>query len=95
MSPAPQTRSPAENGGGILGAMTGLGIISFALFPFLLPAIAFASVLLVPLVPLVLAGLLVGAVVAVPLIAARALRRRLRRRPDATLSANRQVLVKD
>jgi hypothetical protein len=39
----------------------GLGVISFALFPFFLPALAFLLVCAVPLLPLIpIGGLLVG-----------------------------------
>jgi hypothetical protein len=56
-------RSPAENGTGILGAMTGFGIVSFGLF-------------LLPLLPLAIAAALIGAILAAPFLAFRAIRRR-------------------
>jgi membrane protein implicated in regulation of membrane protease activity len=89
-----QTRSPAEGGVGILGLMTGLGILSFVLFPFLLPAIAFALVPALPLLAVVLAGALVTAIAVIPLLAIRSIWRRLRR-PRPQIPRARGTLVQD
>jgi small neutral amino acid transporter SnatA (MarC family) len=62
---------------------TGLGIVSFALFPFLLPGIAILAVFALPLLVVPIAGGLVAAVIAVPWLAVRALRRRAARRRRA------------
>jgi hypothetical protein len=71
----PEERLQAENGTGLLGAMTGLGVVMFALFPFFLPALAVASLLALPLLPL----LLVVPLIAIPVLAIRAVLRRARR----------------
>jgi hypothetical protein len=77
---------------------TGFGIVSFALFPFLLPGIAVLAVFALPLLVIPLVGLVAAAVVALPLLGARALWRRARRRriggPHARKSVeHRQVEV--
>jgi Flp pilus assembly protein TadB len=57
----------------------GLGIVSFALFPFLLPGIAILAVFALPLLAIPLVVALPIALVAAPVFAVRAVRRRRRR----------------
>jgi hypothetical protein len=62
---------------GAAGVLTAGGVLTFALFPLLLPTVVLLGVLAVPLLPLLLLGL-----VAWPLfMLARGMGRRLRRRP--------------
>jgi hypothetical protein len=70
------TPSTAEVANEYVVWAVGLGIVSFALFPFLLPGIAILAVFALPL----LAIPLVGVVVAIPLLGARAIWRATRRR---------------
>ena len=55
---------------------TGLGVITFALFPFLIPGLAILALGLLPLLPL----LVLLPLVALPVWLVRAVRRRVRRR---------------
>jgi hypothetical protein len=70
------TPSTAEVANEYVVWAVGLGIISFALFPFLLPGIAILAVFALPLLVIPL----VGVVVAIPLLGARAIWRAARRR---------------
>jgi hypothetical protein len=66
------------------GLMVGLGIITMALFPFALPGLVLALVLVLPAIPLVLAGLvlwLLARIVRPPL---RFLRSRFPRPPGSS-----------
>jgi small neutral amino acid transporter SnatA (MarC family) len=66
---------------------TGLGIVSFVLFPFLLPGIAILAVFTLPLLVVPIAGGLIAAVIAVPLLVVRAFRRRAGRRRASASAA--------
>jgi hypothetical protein len=70
------TPSTAEVANEYVVWAVGLGIVSFALFPFLLPGIAILAVFGLPLLVIPLIGL----IVALPLLAVRGLWRRARRR---------------
>jgi hypothetical protein len=70
------TPSTAEVANEYVVWAVGLGIVSFALFPFLLPGIAILAVFALPLLVLPLVGL----IVALPLLAVRGLWRSARRR---------------
>jgi hypothetical protein len=70
------TPSTAEVANEYVVWAVGLGIVSFALFPFLLPGIAILAVFGLPLLVVPLVGL----IVALPLLAVRGLWRRARRR---------------
>jgi hypothetical protein len=89
------TPSTAEVANEYVVWAVGLGIISFALFPFLLPGIAILAVFALPLLVIPL----VGVVVAIPLLGARAIWRAARRRrhiaagPRGGESVERQVEV--
>ena len=74
------TPSTAEVANEYVVWATGLGIVSFALFPFLLPGIAILAVFALPLLVVPIAGGLIAAVIAVPWLVVRALRRRAGRR---------------
>jgi hypothetical protein len=70
------TPSTAEVANEYVVWAVGLGIVSFALFPFLLPGIAILAVFGLPLLVVPLVGL----IVALPLLAVRGLWRRAKRR---------------
>jgi small neutral amino acid transporter SnatA (MarC family) len=79
------TPSTAEVANEYVVWATGLGIVSFALFPFLLPGIVILAVFALPLLVVPIAGGLIAAVIAVPWLVVRALRRRAgSRRASAT-----------
>ena len=65
---------------------TGLGILTFQLFPFALPLLV---LVIGPLVPLAVVGLLLAAPVVLPIWLARAVRRARSRRRDAAARARR------
>jgi hypothetical protein len=78
-----RSRAATETSFGILAALTGLGIVTFTLFPLSLPILILTLAALVPLLAL-------GAVVAVPVgviavavLGVRAIRRRARRGRDS------------
>ena len=68
--------SRAETVFGVTAVLTGLGVVSLALFPFALPFAILLGLAALPLLPVAIVGGLVAALVAVPVFAARALRRR-------------------
>ena len=72
---------PTEDMLGVVSMfLVGGGVISFALFPFLLPGIAILAVLAVPLLPLLIPVVLLWALAAVGLFVVRRVRRRADRR---------------
>jgi hypothetical protein len=79
--PAPhETPSGTEVANELATWATGLGIITFALFPLVIPGVLVLVVFTIPLLVVPLVGGLVAAVIAVPWLAVRALRRRAGRR---------------
>jgi hypothetical protein len=68
---------------------TGLGIITFALFPLVIPGVLVLVAFTIPLLIVPLAGGLVAAVIALPWLGVRALRRRAARRPRMSPSKPR------
>jgi hypothetical protein len=86
-------RPSGDDGPGLAAVLVGLGALTMALFPFLIPALAVAALIAFPLVvPLFVGAVVVGAI-AVPtwlvLRAVRALRRRRSRR-ERIATARRQ-----
>jgi hypothetical protein len=81
------TPSAAEIANEYVVWAVGLGIVSFALFPFLLPGIVILAVFGLPLLVVPLVGL----IVALPLLAVRGLWRRARRRRVAGPRRGRSV----
>jgi membrane protein implicated in regulation of membrane protease activity len=75
-----ETPSTAEVAMETNALMTGLGILSFQLFPFALPLLV---LVIVPLVPLAVVGLVLAVPVLVPLWIVRTFRRDRSRRREA------------
>ena len=71
---------------------TGLGILTFQLFPFALPLLV---LVIGPLVPLAVVGLLLTAPVVLPIWLARAVRRARSRRRDAAAGLAVQATMAD
>jgi hypothetical protein len=65
------------------GLLAGLGIITMALFPFALPGLLLALLLVLPVVPLVLVALVVWLLARILRLPLRLVRTRLGRRPPA------------
>ena len=79
--PAPRsTPSGADVAIELLTWATGLGIVTFALFPLLIPGLVVLAVFTVPLLVVPVAIGLLAAVMALPWLVVRAIRRRRRRR---------------
>jgi hypothetical protein len=66
------------------GLMAGLGIITMALFPFAVPGLVLALVLVLPAIPLVLAGLVVWLLARIVRAPLRLVRTRFRRPPSSS-----------
>jgi hypothetical protein len=70
-------RSNAESAVGSIGVLTGLGVLTMALFPLAIPILLLTAVSLAPLLPLiVLGGMVTGMVLAVRALASLRLNRR-------------------
>ncbi|MGH2955054.1 MAG: hypothetical protein ACRDK9_13760 [Solirubrobacterales bacterium] len=59
MSNTATYRSGAESAGGSVGVLTGLGVLTMALFPLSIPIVLLTAVSLVPLLPVVILGVVV------------------------------------
>jgi hypothetical protein len=69
-----------DSDGTIVGIAVGLGIVTFAIFPLLIPGLIVLAIFAVPLLALPLVVALPIALLASPILAVRAFRRRRRRR---------------
>jgi hypothetical protein len=77
---APSTSEFASEAGGLLA---GLGIITMTLFPFALPGLVLALLLVLPALPLALVALVVWLLARLLLLPLRLVRTRLRRSPGS------------
>jgi hypothetical protein len=71
-----RSRAATETTFGILAALTGLGVVIFALFPLSIPILILTVAALVPLLALGAVVAIPVALIAVALLAVRAIRRR-------------------
>jgi hypothetical protein len=74
-----ETPSGADLATELVTWVTGLGIVTMAIFPFLIPGLIVLAIFALPLLVVPLVGALVAAVIAVPWLGVRALRRRVGR----------------
>jgi len=76
---APETQIETESMLGTVSAfLVGLGVLSFALFPFLIPGLAILALLALPALPLLVVGGILAALGAVAWKAGRAAGRGIR-----------------